>query len=120
MSFSNSPTQAAVEMERWGKDHWSLLGYLYTLAMDGKHEVDERRMRGDGAAYPTRLRHGEEARDHDDWNCMEDLEAAGLINFISRVNGFFAFEERGLKLAAKLAQHKARGGSFSDFMSSKR
>jgi hypothetical protein len=29
--------------------------------------------------YPTRLRNDVELSDHDDWDCLDDAEAAGLI-----------------------------------------
>jgi len=57
---------------------------------------------------------------HDDWDCLEDLERAGLAELVSFVNGFVRMTETGLAMAAELRAHKARGGYFSNFTPSDR
>lgn len=53
--------------------------------------------------------------DHDDWDCLNDIEKAGLVEVISEVNGFVKMTEKGLKVAAELRAYKAKGGMFSGF-----
>lgn len=127
--------------ERWGKDHWSLLGYVETLCVDGRQveglgrvgEIDRRRVRcnpdthplllppdpfGSGPhwkdAYCTRVKDGTIAG-HDDWDCLDDLESAGLIEIMSLINGYVVMTAEGTRVAAALRKHKSAGGRFADF-----
>lgn len=97
--MSDTPRDAPTEEnmispERFGRDHWSTLAYLETRAVDAGGEIDRRRMRCDRSrhphlvgpytpefseSYPTRLANGEVQHDHDDWDCFDDLEAAGYL-----------------------------------------
>lgn len=114
----------------FGRDHWSTFAYIETLVVDKSGKPDIRRMRCDpkrhplmahqgsmfGAPSPTRLKDGVLLPDHDDWDCVDELEAAGLIE----VGGtgmypVFALTELGRGLAALLRAHKAAGGNFGDF-----
>lgn len=136
-----------VPVEKFGKDHWSLLGYIETCCVDGRDgggEVDHDRMRTNtnrnpplglrprpGSRwkdeYSTRLKsfpwgskdEKEKARhrvsEHDDWDCLEDLEQAGLARLTSYVNGLVQITDAGLAMAAELRAHKARGGGFANF-----
>lgn len=90
--------------ERFGRDHYSTLLYVESCAVDGGGRIDHDRMRcdlgrhpvlaaagaratlfgsPDGADYPTRLRkvggRAEELADHDDYDCLDDLVAAGWL-----------------------------------------
>ena len=86
-----------IPIDQWGQDHWSTFAYLETRAVDDRGLIDNRKMRCnprlhrefahgggytgmlcDGSKYPTRLKDGEIDR-HDDWSCLEDMVAAGLI-----------------------------------------
>lgn len=58
---------------------------------------------------------GLQLRDHDDWDCLEDLEAAGYVEVLSLVNGFVKMTENGCGVTAKLRAHKAAGGQFAGF-----
>ena len=58
---------------------------------------------------------GLQLRDHDDWNCLEDLEAAGYVEVLSLVNGVVKMTEKGCGVAAKIRAHKAGGGQFASF-----
>ncbi len=130
-----------VPVEQFGKDHWSTFAYLETRAVDHSGVVENARMRvharlhrefvhpmfasiNDGSAYPTRLKDGE-LPSHDDYSCLEDMVAAGLLTAEWRVKYHgrtFGNSEcrvrltaRGQGIAAKLRAHKMSGGSFSDF-----
>lgn len=90
-----------IPMERFGKDHWSTFAYVETRAVDHKGTIEHDHMRCDAdrhpllalagrrtavvgfgptgtTKYPTRVRGGEVA-DHDDYDCLDDLVAAGLL-----------------------------------------
>ena len=91
-----------VPVTNWGQDHWSTFAYLETRAVDGKGAIDNPRMRcnarlhrefanmgpfgnlHDGAKYPTLLAGGIKLEKHDDWSCLEDMVAAGLIKAFYR------------------------------------
>lgn len=91
------PENEIVPMRYWGKDHWSTLMYLEHRAVDKGGVIDKRQMRCDprlhrelanvsmmgklvdGSKYPTRLRDGETIAPHDNWSCVEDLVAYGLV-----------------------------------------
>jgi hypothetical protein len=65
--------------------------------------------------YPTRLKDGELA-DHDDWDCMDDLESAGLLRDIgTNINPRFDLTDLGWKVAGLLRQHRAQGGLLGKF-----
>jgi hypothetical protein len=120
---SNEPESTTVSIEKFGRDHWSTFAYIETLCIDNGGRPDNRRMRCDvkrhpqyghdvaalmPGRYPTRLRGGEERDDHDDWDCADDLEAAGLI----KIHGtgiflFFEMTDRGWQIAAALRAHRA-------------
>jgi len=111
--------------EKWGKDHWSLLGYVASC-FDG--EIDRRRLRcnpdrhpftdqaGWQDSYSTRLQdQTETALGHDDWDCLNDLEDAGMVEVLSAVNGMVWLTELGSAVAFQLRTHKCNGGTFATF-----
>ena len=131
-----------VSIEEFGKDHWSLLGYIETCCVDANNssgKIDNDRMRTNTNRYKgkcqiiwmdkysTRLKtfpwkskdEKEKTRHridgHDDWDCLWDLEQAGFVNLISYVNGFVQISGEGLAMAAEIRAHKANGGFFSNF-----
>lgn len=134
-------TPDPVPMSRWGMDHWSTFAFLETVAVDLEGRLDEKqqvRMRtdrdrhpayasgfqggpprnSDGTLkkYPTRLREGE-LPNHDDWDCMDDMVAAGLLeNVGTPVNPIVRFTDSGHALAAELRRHKAAGENFANFV----
>jgi len=54
-------------------------------------------------------------RDHDDWDSLDDLQAAGLIDIHSLVNGVIRMTKEGISVAAKIRAHKSAGGNFANF-----
>lgn len=124
---------APVPVAQFGKDHWSLFGYIETRIVDCRGAVDARHMRtdpdlhpglavnGDGAnytqKYPTKLARSEELADHDDWDCADDLVEAGLLDDTGTgINRRYALTPLGKKVASALRYHKGRGGSFATFV----
>jgi hypothetical protein len=88
-----------VGVERFGKDHYSTLLYIETRAVDHKGMLNHDNMRCDAdrhpflaqatkrslafppsaTKYPSFLRGGEHLADHDDYDCADDLVAAGMV-----------------------------------------
>jgi hypothetical protein len=106
----------------FGKDHWSLLAYLNTIDFNdiGVSEIDFKRLRvkqrdGWKPHYGTILKGGEIALDHDDIDCLDDLEKAGYIVIFSLTNGYFTLTHRGFEVATSLKEYKSKGGRFADF-----
>ena len=130
-----------VPMNKWGKDHWSTFAYIETRIVDHKGKLDNKHMRCNprihrqlanvtpfgslvnGGEYPTRLKDGE-IENHDDWSCVEDIEAAGLLTHkIKEVNknifgnsaATVKFTDLGYSIAAMLRKHKGEGKNFAEF-----
>lgn len=120
--------------KQFGKDHWSVLAYVETRAVDHRNRLDHEHMRGNPVTHPflrndayqrdrgwkpsssTRLRDGKTIDGHDDWDCLDDLDDAGLVEIISLVNGFVRMTDYGLAITALLRKHKANGGKYRDFV----
>ena len=136
----------AIPIERFGQDHWSTLAYFETVATDKKGIIDNRRMRCnprlhrslanmsgfgiiDGSKYPTRLKEGQ-IENHDDWSCLEDMVAAGLVEAFTRIKYpeevFGNMEAKikltplGFKIAHELREFKAKGGIYANFEAEKK
>jgi hypothetical protein len=99
------PLDAYIKPEQWGRDHYSLLLYCESIAVDRHGVIQLTKMRtnarthGDLAwlpmnstmsshdkwgnfRYTTRARPGVEIdEDHDDWDCLCDLRQAELLSF---------------------------------------
>lgn len=121
-----------VAVEKFGKDHWSALAYVECCAVDNRGMLDNRRMRCDpdrhpglmwynyreglDKKYPTILVGGEELPDHDDWDCLDDLEAAGFIEIRGTgLHPVVIMTALGFTVGAALRQHKAKGRNFAEF-----
>lgn len=123
-----------VKPEQFGKDHWSLLAYIETCCVDKGGKVGLERMRCNPKTHPglavavggfssrtwesswgTRTREGL-IKGHDDHDCAEDLEKAGLIaNIGSGINPVFKMTSEGWRVISALRAHKAAGGKYADF-----
>lgn len=135
------PDGRYIPMDQWGKDHWATFAYLETRIVDHGGMVDNARMRCharlhrpfaedrgfgimDGSQHATRLKEGKQL-DHDDWSCLEDMVAAGLIVAEFRVKkqdlmvghceAHVQLTAEGERLAPQLRRHKAAGGDFGSF-----
>ena len=132
-----------IPIEDWGKDHWSLLAYIECRCVDyggipsrDHMRINEKKHPGLAnravmggmewsSKYGTRLngfwKNGttdpsRQLPDHDDWDCLYDLEAAGLIK--DNGTGIHPLAEmtpKGREIAALLRAHKAEGGQFAGF-----
>lgn len=128
----------AIPIEQWGKDHWSTLSYVETVAVDYQGQLSADRMRCNINTHPiqeamrkhrfsstqrqwqtswgTVLKNGTMLPEHDDWDCLSDLYHAGLVLHPS--NEVVTLTERGWELARELRTWKAQGGRYSDFVPS--
>lgn len=73
--------------------------------------------RSDGRrSYPTRLVDGEEVEGHDDWSCLDDAVAEGLLLAVGTgLQPAYVLTDTGRRVAAKLRAHKQNGGGFGTF-----
>ena len=127
--------QPQISIEQFGKDHWSLLAYAHCCVADGS-ALKPAKMRTNITTHPlvgencfkwnqdwgTRLHGFFDSRaaelqlsEHDDWDCLEDLEREGLINILSLANAQVELTETGWDISKKLVNHKANGGMFANF-----
>lgn len=134
--FVSKPTTAknvkqrvtkAVPMAKFGQDHWSTFAYIETRSVDHGGEPGILHMRcdkdrhpqfahaGSETKHPTRLKKGE-LRNHDDWDCLDDLELLGFIeNEGTALHRIYKLTDLGSQIAAQLRKHKADKGNFSNF-----
>jgi len=124
-----------IEMERWGKDHWSLLAYVECRVVDNNGALDPRNLSScprypfaNGSMwkdeYSTRLKgHTQEkpnqVKGNCDWDCLNDLDAEGLIEIVSLINGVVILKPKGLEFTNAVRNHKATGGAFGNFSETK-
>lgn len=115
----------------FGKDHWSVFGYVAAIFHGNEGIPDRQRMRcnpqrNPGLAFPqhqgwkdsysSRLRDRNGPAGHDDWDCVADLEIAGLVRWGGTgIDPSLSLTERGVLVAAELARHKQEGGNFASF-----
>lgn len=119
-------TRGPVPVPRWGHDHWTTFGYAVGRIVEHGGVLDARAMRTDaslhpglgardpmtfgeptGARYPTRLREGKIASPHDDWSCLDDAEAAGLLtNVGTGIDRRYELTALGKRAALALAEHR--------------
>lgn len=125
----------------WGIDHWSTFAYAASCVTGRKGLIENARMRtnsrihremvhmapfntmNEGGGYPTRLKLGI-VDNHDDWSCLEDAVAAGLLNiFYTKISDklFGCCEARieltdaGWEVVKTITEHKNAGGNFKEF-----
>lgn len=127
-------------IDTFGKDHWSTFAYADSVCAGQDGIPNRDRMRCNHHRhlhlagpitlqsatlgvfdvkgryrYHTRTRNGE-LREHDDWDCIDDLVDAGLMcNTGTTINPCWLITEAGLRVVAKLRAHKQAGGTFSSF-----
>lgn len=131
--------QGYIPVDRWGKDHWNLLAYIGCrntnngCVLDGDHlRVNQtknvgipksRPIRSWDTAWGTRLRgHFKNKNDlslrlgeHDDIDCLDDMEAEGLITCGTRTSLYAQLTVWGRKFCAALNDHMQQGGATGNF-----
>ena len=121
-----------ISIDKWGKDHWSLLAYIETCCVDHNGHFNLMRIRVNPSTHPllavgklsprrwepsygTRLNDGTELPQHDDVDCLDDLSGAGMIFISSLVNAHAVLSPLGIVVAEKLRKHKIEGGKYGEF-----
>lgn len=123
-----------IPIEYFGKDHWSTFVYVETLAVEsvsteGVAVPDGRKMRSNlrthpfssnhhdcSEKYPPIIKDGKEVPSHDDWDCLDDCIAAGLLLDVGTgTNRAYKLTDYGFVVIHQLREHKAKGGKFADF-----
>ena len=128
-----------VAVDQFGKEHWSLLDYVQSCCKNGTKglgTLDLRKLRTNENTHPllavngtrwqptwgTRLQGYFKENDpalrldnHDDWDCLDDLEAAGFVEVLTMVNGGVKMTSAGNEVAGRLSTFKANGGYYANF-----
>ena len=116
-----------IKAAQWGRDHQSLMLYLETVCVDHDgwllhHTYAKEKLRCDPERHPlqayrgvvpsgTRLFNGSVVEDHDDWDCLDDLIAAGYVeNVGTGIDPRIKFSKRGWSYAHRLRREKAKRG----------
>lgn len=125
-----------VPIDQFGRDHWSTFLYAEARAVDHhgvlwhdhmrchasrhpavftrkRHHPAGREGGADGSRYPTILKGNVELVDHDDYDCLADLEAVGLLEQVGLDE--VRLTPRGHAVAAELRTFKASGGDYATF-----
>lgn len=130
-----------VKVKDFGKDHWSLLAYIGTRCVDygcvldvshmrAKHPVMSQNSMGQNfwkPEYSTKLfgywnkddtKNPERMlKNHDDFDCLEDLERAGFIEDVgTMINPYAKLTKEGAEVEGFLIKHKTDGGYYSTFV----
>jgi hypothetical protein len=96
------------------------LNERYTLFADKPENKRGIRSNGFGwkGEYGTRIKGGDiPDTQHDDIDCLDDLEEAGLLESIGTlINPCYKLTDKGFELAGQLRKHKSTGGNFSGFI----
>lgn len=57
-------------------------------------------------SYGTRLDNGKTLPDHDDWDCLDELDDLGLVVIVSLVNGFVQMTDKGREMVSELRRKR--------------
>lgn len=115
-----------IPIDQWSIDHWSTLLYIESRIVDHKGYVDHRQLRAHPKIHPqfahqkdapgTRIHPNKIVHPHDDWSCIEDMIAEGLVEWGGTgTDPQFSLTDRGHRAAASLRKHRSRGGQYKDF-----
>jgi hypothetical protein len=119
--FVEGKTEPCIPRERWGKEHERLLLYIETVCVDAQGKPDGRRMSHNpdrtpphgnpcdwDDKYSTRLKDGTQVKGHDDWACVEDFIAAGLLKWEGTgTHPVFVLTDLGWNVAWRLRRQRA-------------
>jgi len=122
-------TPTALSINEFGRDHWSTLLYVEARCTDNSGVPDRRNMRcidsrhpqyshgHDSSAYPTRLAGDKLLPNHDDWDCVDDLERVGLVVIGGTgTNPVWEMTAEGQRIVGLLRTHKQSGQGLGAFI----
>lgn len=103
-----------VRIEQFALDHWSLLLYCESRAVDYSGKLDRKHLRegDDHRPRPIRLKDGSKLLNYGDDMILNDLQDAGLI---VRERHQVEMTDEGWRLAHLLRRHLSTGASPSTF-----
>jgi len=106
-----------IDISRWGKDHWSTLLYVESRVVDQGGSIKDDHLRKDGNEYPTRLAGGAALVGHNDYDCLEDLEAARVIEHTggTGLHPIYSLTDEGWRVAGLVRRWKAEGKGIAKF-----
>ncbi len=128
------------KINQFGKDHWDLFAHVEYRIMNHQGRLDLVHLRVKNPVlqqnrigenmwkpeYGTRLfgywnKDGSvnpklKILDHDDFDCLEDLEEAKLIeSFGTGLHPAYKFTKKGVKIMGLITLHKQEGKNYADF-----
>jgi len=124
-----------IPIEQWGRDHWSTFAYCESRVVNYAGKLHNPHMRctprvhrefmhrGSTGNYPTVLAGNVKLEKHDDWSCLEDMCAAGLLRaWFNTLGCTFGGGKAKIELTAdghhyiaKLRRHKESDGKWGNF-----
>jgi hypothetical protein len=123
-----------IPVKEFGRDHWSTLAYIECVNVDGSGRPALERMRCNPSRHPglaegrrgpriewqtswsSHTKSGILLTGHDDFDCVNDLEKAGLIVVHGTGNNpVYRLTVDGWRVVNDLRQHKANGKNFGDY-----
>lgn len=112
------PKVKRISMKEWGKDHWSLFGYILTRHLDYQGKLDRRHLSNPSKEYPTRLKGYSEDKTkcilgYGDEHILKDFIKEGLIELKEPFETNIT--DKGYKIIVQLIKHKRNGGYYSNF-----
>lgn len=134
-----------VAIEKFGRDHWALLAFVEDCCVNTQGQYGKLRPRSmscnperhpmqftgnrwsddfstrlhglsSGDSVAQSFEKGTRIKGHCDWDCLEDLEHAGLIEIVSLTNYYVKMTDKGGQIAGQLRLHKSNGGQYSQFV----
>lgn len=133
------------KINQFGKDHWSLLAYIEYRVMNHEGRLDLVHLRVKNPALQQNMLGGDNWKpeygttlfgywnengsvnsklkilDHDDFDCLDDLEKARLIeSFGTGLNPAYKLTKKGVKVMGLLTLHKQEGKNYADFTLNKK
>lgn len=123
------PTHKNVPPELWGRDHVSTFAYAMSRIFGNGGKIERTKMRvgphhpglehvptAMRMEHPTRLADGSVRYGHDDYDCIDDLVAAGLFKYVGTgMNPGVVSDPspEALDWAQRIAAVEAAGGRWS-------
>ncbi len=118
-------------IDKWSKDHWSLLAYVETRCVDYQGILERSHMRCNenrhallkGQACGDLKWHDDNStktkedkiKGHDDWAVLDDLEVVGFLEIISLANQRVKITDKGRVVTNLLRRHKSMKGTYQNF-----
>lgn len=127
MDVADTQALCLVPVDRFGRDHISTLLYIESRCVDNAGKLQKENLRCNQSRHPihahaiddgsdgvwnpkygTRLVDGTVLAAHDDWDCIDDLAAAGLVErHGSAMYPVFRLTDSGHAMVARLRKERA-------------